>query len=175
VNQSICIGLINPKSPTNVGAVMRAAGCYGANAVRYTGAGYARAARFHTDTGDAGLRIPLMPVGDITENLAAEVKIVCVELVEGAIALPAFVHPDHALYLFGPEDGSLDQMLIDRADSVVFIPTTGCMNLAATVNVVLYDRLAKSSDAAGSDQLIRQSRDTNNRVRVKAQIPADER
>jgi tRNA(Leu) C34 or U34 (ribose-2'-O)-methylase TrmL len=26
----------------------------------------------------------------------------------------------------------------------VYIPTVGCMNLAATVNVVLYDRLAKS-------------------------------
>jgi tRNA(Leu) C34 or U34 (ribose-2'-O)-methylase TrmL len=26
---------------------------------------------------------------------------------------------------------------------VVYIPTTGCMNLAATVNVVLYDRMAK--------------------------------
>jgi tRNA(Leu) C34 or U34 (ribose-2'-O)-methylase TrmL len=26
---------------------------------------------------------------------------------------------------------------------VVYIPTTGCMNLAATVNVVLYDRLSK--------------------------------
>ena len=116
-----------------------------------------------------------MPVADITENLAAGVKIVCIELVEGAIALPAFVHPDHALYLFGPEDGSLDQVLIDRADAVVFIPTTGCLNLAATVNVVLYDRLAKSADAAGSDQLIRQSRDTNNRVRVKAQISIDER
>lgn len=174
MKQSICIGLINPKSPANVGAVMRAAGCYGASAVRYTGARYDRAARFHTDTGDAGLRIPLTPVGDITENLAAAVKIVCIELVEGAMALPGFVHPNHALYLFGPEDGSLDQALIDRADAVVFIPTTGCMNLAATVNVVLYDRLAKSADAAGSDQLIRQSRDTNNRVRVKVPIPADE-
>ncbi|MBU0538004.1 MAG: 23S rRNA methyltransferase, partial [Gammaproteobacteria bacterium] len=26
---------------------------------------------------------------------------------------------------------------------IVYIPTKGCMNLAATVNVVLYDRLAK--------------------------------
>jgi len=27
------IGLINPKTPANVGAVMRAAGCYGVDAV----------------------------------------------------------------------------------------------------------------------------------------------
>lgn len=175
MNPSICIGLVNPKSPTNVGAVMRAAGCYGANAVRYTGARYARAARFHTDTKDAGSRIPLTLVSDIIEKLAPEVKIVCVELVEGATALPGFIHPDHALYIFGPEDGSLDQALIDRADAVVYIPTTGCMNLAATVNVVLYDRLAKSATAGGSDQLIRQSRDNNNRIRVKQQVDSSER
>jgi tRNA(Leu) C34 or U34 (ribose-2'-O)-methylase TrmL len=29
---------------------------------------------------------------------------------------------------------------------VVYIPTTGCMNLAATVNVVLYDRMAKGNN-----------------------------
>jgi tRNA(Leu) C34 or U34 (ribose-2'-O)-methylase TrmL len=26
---------------------------------------------------------------------------------------------------------------------VVYVPTQGCMNLAASVNVILYDRLAK--------------------------------
>jgi tRNA G18 (ribose-2'-O)-methylase SpoU len=32
-----CIGLYNPKSPENVGSVMRAAGCYGVSTVFYTG------------------------------------------------------------------------------------------------------------------------------------------
>ncbi len=174
MNSSIRIGLVNPKSPTNVGAVMRAAGCYGAQAVRYTGLRYDRAARFHTDTGNAHSRVTLTRVADLTKDLDPEVKIICIELVEGATALPGFVHPDNALYIFGPEDSSLDQTLIDRADAVVYIPTTGCMNLAATVNVVLYDRLAKSATAAGSDELIRQSRDTNNRVRVKQRISSGE-
>lgn len=175
MNPSICIGLVNPKSPTNVGAVMRAAGCYGADSIRYTGERYDRAARFHTDTKGVSSRIPLLPVADLLSDLPAEVKVVCVELVEGATALPAFEHPDRALYVFGPEDGSLDQALIDRADSVVYVPTFGCMNLAATVNVVLYDRMAKSADATGSDQLIRDSRDANNRVRIKASKAADRR
>lgn len=30
-----CIGLYNPKSPENVGSVMRAAGCYGVASVFY--------------------------------------------------------------------------------------------------------------------------------------------
>lgn len=172
---SVCIGLVNPKSPANVGAVIRAAGCYGADAIRYTGTRFDRAARFHTDTKGIGARMPLHAIDDLTADLPPEMQIVCVELVEGATALPAFVHPDSALYIFGPEDSSLDQTLIDRAHAVVYIPTQGCMNLAATVNVVLYDRLAKSTAASGSDQLIRQSRDANNRVRVKTQARPDSR
>lgn len=163
---SVCIGLIDPKSPPNVGAVMRAAGCYQVSAVRYTGSRYDRAARFHTDTKNISLNIPLTHVDNLLDELPSNTQVVCVELVEGATALPAFQHPPHALYIFGPEDGSLSQALVDRADAVVYIPTIGCMNLAATVNVVLYDRLAKSRAANGSDDLIRQSRDTNNRVTV---------
>ena len=163
---SVCIGLIDPKSPTNVGAVMRAAGCYQVAAVHYTGNRYDRAARFHTDTKNISRNIPLTHVNNLLDDLASDTQVVCVELVEGATALPAFQHPPHALYIFGPEDGSLSQDLVDRADTVVYIPTIGCMNLAATVNVVLYDRLAKSGDANGSDILIRQSRDTNNKVTI---------
>lgn len=33
------IGLVNPKSPTNVGGIMRAAGCYQADAVFIRGNG----------------------------------------------------------------------------------------------------------------------------------------
>lgn len=94
-------------------------------------------------------------------------QLVCVELVEGATPLPEFDHPDNAYYLFGPEDGTLDQAVIDRADAVVFIPTRGCLNLAAAVNVVLYDRLAKAPAGGGGNELIRRSRDRNNRVAVK--------
>jgi len=161
------LGLINPKSPSNVGAVMRAAGCFGVDAVFYTGERYIRSARFHTDTKDASQRIPLTGVDCLLDRVEEDTQIVCVELVEGAIPLPAFQHPDKVLYIFGPEDGTLSQRLIDRADAVVYVPTIGCMNLAATVNVVLYDRMAKSAVTVASDLLIRNSRDANNKVKVK--------
>jgi len=45
----VSLGLINPKTPENIGAVMRAAGCFQADAVFYTGERYDRAARFNTD------------------------------------------------------------------------------------------------------------------------------
>lgn len=167
----VSIGLIDPKSPSNVGAVMRAAGCYQADEVRYSGSRYDRAARFHTDTKNVSRSIPLKGTADLLGDLPEGTRVVCVELVEGATALPSFVHPECALYVFGPEDGSLDQSLVDRADAVVYVPTVGCMNLAASVNVVLYDRLAKSAQAQGSDALIRSSRDTNNSVRIKQPVP----
>jgi len=163
----VTIGLSNPKSATNVGAVMRAAGCYGADNVLYTGSRYDRAVKLNTDTKKINTLIPLTAQQDLLENKAADVKVICVDLVEGAIPLPNFVHPTKALYLFGPEDGTLNQKLIDKADAVIYIPTIGCMNLAASVNVVLYDRLAKSAKFITDNELIKNSRDNNNRVKVK--------
>jgi tRNA(Leu) C34 or U34 (ribose-2'-O)-methylase TrmL len=162
----VIIGLTNPKTPENIGAIMRAAGCFGANEVRYTGERYARAARFNTDTRRISLDIPLVGVDNLLDTVPADAQVVCVELVEGAVALSAFVHPERAVYIFGPEDGSLHQDDINRADAVVYIPTYGCLNLAATVNIVLFDRQAKAGLPASNDQLIRDNRDTNNRLKV---------
>lgn len=173
IKTQVSIGLSNPKSPSNVGAVMRAAGCFQVDSVFYTGQRYIRSARFHTDTQDVSQRIPLSGVACLLECVPEDMQIVCVELVEGAIPLPEYQHPDKAFYVFGPEDGTLSQDIIDRADAVVYVPTIGCMNLAATVNVLLYDRLAKSPLTLASDALIRQSRDTNNRVKIARVAPED--
>ncbi|MCK5880452.1 MAG: RNA methyltransferase, partial [Sinobacterium sp.] len=144
------IGLVNPKSPTNVGSVLRAAGCFGVDEIYYSGSRYTRAAEFtkghgrihHSDTQNASKRVALNQSDDLLAECEPAMKIVCVELVEGAKALPSFTHPEQALYIFGPEDGSIPQKIIDAADEVVFMPTKGCLNLAATVNVLLYDRVA---------------------------------
>ena len=163
----VTLALTDPKSPSNVGAVMRAAGCYQVDSVIYSGVRYSRAAKFHTDTQSASKKIPLNGVESLVNSLPEGSKLICVDLVEGAFPLPAFIHPKDAMYVFGPEDGTISQEVIDKADAVVYIPTKGCMNLAATVNVLLYDRLAKSPITIGDDELIRKSRDTNNTVKVK--------
>jgi tRNA(Leu) C34 or U34 (ribose-2'-O)-methylase TrmL len=178
----VTIALTNPKTPTNVGAVMRAAGCYQADQIIYNGNRYAKAAEYHkhtlqTDTFNMADKIPLLRVESFLalreslESVPSTAKIICVDLVEGAIPLPHFVHPPEAVYIFGPEDSSIKQDVIDIADDVVYVPTVGCMNLAATVNVLLYDRLAKSvlaqEDSNNADnELIRKSRDTNNTSKV---------
>lgn len=171
---SVSIGLINPKSPENVGSVMRAAGNYRVDSVFYTGKRYPRALMRNPNIPDMGRKpsqdVPLSELPCLIDAAAIGMKLVCVEFAENAIALPEFQHPENALYIFGPEDGSIGQDVIDRADAVVYVPTTGCMNLAATVNVVLYDRLAKSSQGIESNELIRQSRDVNNRLKVSNNI-----
>ena len=187
-NSHVTIGLTNPKTPSNVGGIMRAAGCYSVDQVIYTGHRYTHAAKFigsknNTDTQKLGQKIPLIAIEDFLQlkqpspqqqlaKLPESTKIICVDLVEGATPLPHFQHPEQALYVFGPEDGTISQEVIDQADDVVYVPTVGCMNLAASVNVLLYDRLAKSlvkqEKLATDNELIRKSRDTNNQAKVKA-------
>ncbi|MBU3002689.1 RNA methyltransferase [Paraglaciecola arctica] len=162
------LAIINPKSPQNMGSILRAAGCYQAQSIRYTGERYARAKAFQTDTKNVQSVIEVKHVDEIiNDDTDVTLKKVAVELVEGATPLPNFVHPNNALYIFGPEDGSIEQDVVDKCDHVVYIPTLGCMNLAATVNVLLYDRLSKTTQMPTDDEVILKSRDTNNRTKAK--------
>jgi tRNA(Leu) C34 or U34 (ribose-2'-O)-methylase TrmL len=150
-----------------MGSILRAAGCYQAQSIRYTGTRYARAKAFSTDTKNAHLNIAVTQVSTVIDPINDKnLTKIAIELVEGATPLPHFKHPEEALYIFGPEDGSIEQDVIDQCDHVVYIPTIGCMNLAATVNVLLYDRLAKMTEMPNGDQIIIKSRDTNNRTKL---------
>ena len=170
MESKVSIGLIHPKSPDNVSAVMRAAGNFRVDSVFYTGKRYPRALMRNHDIPDMSRKvsqnIPLSEAACLLEEAAMGMQIVCVEFAENAISLPDYQHPQNAMYIFGPEDGTISQDVIDRANAVVYVPTVGCMNLGATVNVVLYDRLLKSSQSYESNDLIRRSRDTNNRLKV---------
>ncbi|AWL11995.1 hypothetical protein HMF8227_01520 [Saliniradius amylolyticus] len=161
----VTLGLVNPKSATNVASILRACGCYGASAVFYTGQRYGYAKDYRADTQKIRERIPTVGVDDLISMTPKGASRIGIELVEGATPLPEFEHPDNAYYLFGPEDGSLPQEVVSACDHVIYIPTQGSMNLAATANVVLYDRMSKRDYPVG-DTLIRQSRDNNNRLKI---------
>jgi hypothetical protein len=111
--------------------------------------------RYHRNSADttaAEHNIPLI-VG--LENLHLVIPFDCVpvavELIETAIPLPQYVHPRRAFYVFGAEDHTLGERVLSWCRDVVYIPTRACMNLAACVNVVLYDRLAKAEDSRQRD------------------------
>ncbi|WP_026374810.1 RNA methyltransferase [Aestuariibacter salexigens] len=161
----VTIGLFNPKSAVNVGAVMRAAGCFGVKHIFYSGQRFGYARDFHTDTIKGEAKASLTGVDDLLKAKPAGSDMVVVELVKGATLLPDFHHPDNAYYVFGPEDGSLPKELVQQADHVIAIPSNQSLNLAATVNVVLYDRVAKEPFDVEPDQLIESSRDNNNQLR----------
>jgi tRNA(Leu) C34 or U34 (ribose-2'-O)-methylase TrmL len=137
------IALDNPKCLANLGGAMRAAQCYGASLILIGGARMKRIGNLATDTMKAYRHIPTLMVDDVMEHIPHDCVPVAIELVVGAKSLIEYRHPQRAFYVFGPEDGTLGARVIDRCRDKIMVPTVGCMNLAATVNVVLYDRSAK--------------------------------
>jgi tRNA(Leu) C34 or U34 (ribose-2'-O)-methylase TrmL len=89
--------------------------------------------------------IPMINVEDLFDAIPFDCVPVAVDLVEGAVSLVNYKHPERAFYIFGAEDATLGKRILDRCRDVIYIPMDGCMNLAATVNVVLYDRMAKQT------------------------------
>jgi len=87
----------------------------------------------------------LIQAEDLFSFLPFDCVPVAVDLIDGARDLRTYTHPERAFYIFGPEDGTLGRKITDKCRDIIYVPTEYCMNLAATVNVVLYDRLLKRS------------------------------
>jgi tRNA(Leu) C34 or U34 (ribose-2'-O)-methylase TrmL len=139
------IALVNPKSGHNVGGAMRAAQVYGADLIVLGGERPKTLLRHPTDTMRAWKHIPTVLSQDVFDVMPYDCVPVAIELIRSATPLLTFHHPERAFYVFGAEDATLGKTVIARCAHVVFVPTAGSMNLAATANVVLYDRLAKRS------------------------------
>ena len=134
------IGLDNPKCPANVGGVMRAAGCYGVAMVAMTGQ---RMRRIPTDVKKQWRMMPVIETEDLRLVIPYDCVPVAIDLVPGARSLVDYTHPERAFYIFGAEDATLGERVLSWCRDVVYVPTYSCMNLAATVNVVMYDRTVK--------------------------------
>ena len=148
-----CVGLDNPKTNINVGSVLRAAGVFECDMVAISGHRYGRSP---TDTMKHYRHLPLLQVDDLHDVIPYDCVPVAVELVDRATPLTEYKHPERAFYVFGAEDATLGERVLSWCRDVVYIPTNGCLNLAACVDVVLYDRLSKSN---GEADVSRASRD----------------
>lgn len=136
-----CVALHMPKTPSNVGSALRAADCYDARLVVTSGRRYTRSP---TDVSAAFRHIPFLQVDDVFKALPYDCVPIAVDLLEDARPLPHYLHPERAFYIFGPEDSTLGKAITDRCRDRIMVPMhNNCMNLAAAVNVVLYDRLSK--------------------------------
>ena len=141
------IALDNPKNDVNVGGTLRAASVYGAQLVVVGGPRPQRRMMRHaSDTMKTWRHLPVVLTNDVFDALPYDCVPVAVDLLEEATPLPQFVHPERAFYVFGAEDATLGERILSRCAQKVYVPTNGCMNLAATVNVCLYDRALKRGD-----------------------------
>ena len=161
---SAVILLINPKYPHNVAQVIRACAAYGAHEVVFTGERMLRKL-------EAMDRIPreermkgyskvkwrhIVRPFDEFEGLGYIP--VCVEVRQNSEMLPAFVHPPVALYVFGPEDGSIGSVVARHCHRFLAIPTDHCINLSMAVGTVLYDRRAKRQPDYRMDMALTENR-----------------
>jgi tRNA(Leu) C34 or U34 (ribose-2'-O)-methylase TrmL len=143
------VALIDPKYPHNVGAALRACSCWGVGQLWWTGKRVAlsvpRGERLPREERMKGFRdVEIVRDDRVFDRFeSSAVTPVAVELRPQSESLVNFEHPEDAMYVFGPEDGSLPKTVRLLCHRFVVIPTHHCLNLAAAVNVVLYDRRLK--------------------------------
>jgi tRNA G18 (ribose-2'-O)-methylase SpoU len=135
------IGAEGISKAMNLGTLVRTAHAFGASFVFMVDAAYsANAAK--SDTSRAEAQLPLFSYANAaTLELPRTCRLIGVELVEDAIALPSFRHPTAAAYVLGPERGSLSAAMQARCDHIVRIPTRFCVNLGVAAAIVMYDRM----------------------------------
>jgi len=139
--------MFDPRDPFNVGAAVRAASCFGVQQVWITGRRCAEAVweknRIPREERMKGFSDVDILLDDRPLEHFQNATPVAVELLRGSENLLTFEHPENAIYLFGPEDGSVPTSVRKLCHRRVFIPTRHCTNLGAAIYVLLYDRLVK--------------------------------
>jgi len=140
-----CIALDRPTDPVNVGHALRAAFCFDARLMILGGDTSAiRLQKLHTDPMRSFRHVPVIKSHDLLTAVPEGAALIGVELCDDAEMLMEFKHPERACYVFGPENGSLSAEILAHCDHKLMVPTMASLNLGMTVNIVLYDRLAKS-------------------------------
>lgn len=138
--------LIQPKFPHNLGAIIRAASCFGIQQVWYTGnrVEIEQGGRLPREERMKGYKdVDLIQFDYPLDAMPDDAIPVAVEVMPAAEPLYTFEHPENAVYVFGPEDGTIGKAMRVLCHRFVIIPSRHCFNLASTVHMVLYDRALK--------------------------------
>jgi tRNA(Leu) C34 or U34 (ribose-2'-O)-methylase TrmL len=122
------IALVNPKYPNNVGMVVRLASCYGLHQVWFTGNRVSlnptKGGRLPREERMKGYKeVQMIHYEYFFDQFPAGTVPVAVEVRANSEPLHSFEHPDNALYVFGPEDGSIPKVLLSHCHRFLVIPT----------------------------------------------------
>lgn len=143
------IGIEGCKTEANIGTLWRSAYCLGAGFIFTIGARYRPQA---SDTVKAWKHIPLWAFDTVDEfrRNAPAAPVVGVELCDTAVDLARYLHPERAIYLLGPEDGSLSRRALDICQAVVAFDSAYCLNVATAGSIVMYDRQCKQGSRSAA-------------------------
>lgn len=134
------IGIENAKTEYNVGGLWRSAQILGASFIFTIGRRYEKQS---TDTTKTWRNIPLFKY-DTFEQFYANIPYSCflvgVELTEKATEIERFWHPQRAIYLLGPEDGSISPAAQSKCQSMIKLPGTPCYNVAVAGSLIMFHR-----------------------------------
>jgi tRNA(Leu) C34 or U34 (ribose-2'-O)-methylase TrmL len=155
--------LCEPKYAHNVGMVQRLASSYGFAQVWFTGdrmqidlRANPKKRRLPREERMRGYRdVELVQHDRPLDFFPEGVVPVAVEVRPRSEPLDRFVHPERAVYIFGPEDGSIPAPVLVKAHRFVVIPTRHCLNLATAVATVMWDRLLKAQMNGASARIRR--------------------
>ncbi|MBT8005771.1 MAG: TrmH family RNA methyltransferase, partial [Rhodospirillales bacterium] len=102
------IGVERISKTMNVGSLFRSAHAFGADFMFTVAANYDRVEGGKSDTSNAPGHVPFYAFPDIGSLVLPEkCSLVGVELLDDAVDLPSFRHPQRAAYILGPERDSL--------------------------------------------------------------------
>lgn len=145
VGADLAVALWNPKYAFNVAQAIRIASCYDVPQVWFNGDRVplegSKKERLPREERMKGYNSVQVCHGEyFFDAFPSHVTPVAVELTPSSESLVHFEHPENAVYVFGPEDGSLPKVARMHCHRVVQIPTKHCLNLSMAVGTILYDR-----------------------------------
>jgi len=139
------IGVVNAKSSINYGTLFRSAYAFGVDLLFLIGRRFQKQS---SDTVRAERHIPLFEYPTVEDFLAHrpyDCLLMGVEICKKSKNIRIVSHPERALYILGPEDGSLPEKIVEKCHVVIEIPSRHCFNVAVAGSIVLYDRWLKFS------------------------------
>ena len=152
------IALNNPKYAANVGMAVRLAACWGFKQVWWSGdrvtLDVEQKQRLPREERMKGYEDVSMIQHDyFFDQMPGCVEPVAIEVSESSQLLTNFEHPTNALYVFGPEDGSINKAYLRHCHYFVQIPSRHCLNLATAIATILWDRYYKMCNDGREDLL----------------------